>query len=125
MIFFVKKNLKITSNRKSVFTMFIRISEIVCNSPPHSPSIKYDLVIKQLKQVYCHPRCHDDCKYIAEFKDGSFLRRPILISQYYKYCSECSVSKVSRSDHDVCHTCARRYDNPIEFSYHHGICPSF
>ena len=72
------------------------LSEIDSNTNPHSLRVKYDSVVKELKKLYCHPRCHDDCKYIAEFKDGSFLRRPILISQSYKYCSECEVSKVSK-----------------------------
>ena len=99
--------------------MFARISEIVSSV---SPSFNYDLVVKELKKVYCHPRCNDECKYIAEFKDGLFLRRPILISQYSKYCSKCDVFKVSKSDHEVCHACAERYVNPVEFSYHHGIC---
>jgi hypothetical protein len=104
--------------------MFVRISEIFCNNTL-PPSYNYNEVMKELKQVYCHPRCFDDCKYIAEFKDGSFLRRPILIGQYSKICSECKVSKVSRREHEVCHACAKRYINPIEFSYHHGICPSW
>ena len=45
-----------------------------------------------------------------------------LISQIYKYCKECDVCKVSKSDHEVCHACAERYVNPVEFSYHHEIC---
>jgi len=119
--------------------MFIRITEIFCNNtlPPSynynqvmnqlkkvycDPIHNYKKVINELTQVYCHPRCHDSCKYIAEFKEGSFLRRPIFIVQCGRYCTECEVYKVSRREHKVCHACAERYDNPFEFSYHHSIC---
>ena len=83
--------------------MFVSISEKFVSSV--SPSYNYDLVVKELKMVYCHPRCNDECKYIAEFKNGLFLRRPILISQIYKYCKECDGSDLCKTP--LCNTIAK------------------
>ena len=85
---------------------------------------KYISVMKELKKLYCHPRCTDSCKYIAKFANGGlFIRNPILIRQFYKYCTICNEHKVSESDHSICHMCARK-SHPIEFTYHHEICIS-
>jgi hypothetical protein len=99
----------------SVLMEYIR--DMSCDTPRKN----YDKIIKQLKREFCHPICGDSCNYIVEFKDGSFLRRPVLINQVYIKCIKCQFW-VSRLDHEVCHDCAKQYDNPMEFSYHHSKC---
>ena len=87
------------------------------------PRNNYAIVIKQLKRVYCHPTCGDGCHYKVVFIERSFLRRPVLINQVYNKCIKCQ-SKVSRMDHEVCHDCAKQYQNQVEFEYHHSRCKS-
>lgn len=78
-------------------------------------------LIAELKKVYCHQLCDNNCEYKSIFSKGKFVRKPIFITQYGKKCSSCE-QKVSVNNHLVCHGCAKKYENPIEFSYHHKIC---
>ncbi len=95
------------------------IMEIIRDTANDTPSNNYNLVINELKKNYCHPICGDSCFYKAEFVEGLFRRRPILINQCYVRCNVCN-SKVSKRDHKLCHDCA--YSGSEEFSYHHRLC---
>lgn len=87
-----------------------------------TPSNNYKKFLKELKRVYCHPRCSETCLFVAEFHNGAIIRRPFLIiRQYNKLCVLCDDNKISLSDHSVCHECAT-VQTPIEFTYHHGRC---
>lgn len=87
-----------------------------------TPKNNYNKVMKELEKIHFHPTCSEICHYKPIFMDGSFLRRPIFISQCHikRRCSKCN-SKVSRDFHTLCHACCEK--GTMEFSYHHNICP--
>ena len=85
------------------------------------PKENYKLVVDELKSIYFHPTCGELCLFKVKLFEGSFIRRPIFISQCYIRCVVCN-SKVSVRDHKVCHDCAYIDKNPIEFNYHHKNC---